>query len=223
MLVKLQPYRQSIVAHRVNTKLCKHFFDPFPMMAKVGPEAYTLQLPLTRRIYPTFHVSQLKLFKGPLPPTLKMLPDLSIHNCPLLLPVSILATRIYSLRSRPVKQVLVHWSYSPPKDATWENFSEFYKLYQIMDLEDKVSFEGGGSVSYMDIGLDSEGVKKLMEVWADKGMVNQEEAQNSQMEAQNNSAVVSCASDQMEEIVAKRRIRASSRTSKKPTQMDDYV
>ena len=32
---------------------------------------------------------------------------------------------------------------------------------------------------YMDIGLDSEGAKKLMEVWAAKGMVNQKEAQGS--------------------------------------------
>ena len=43
------------------------------------------------------------------------------------------------------------------------------------------------------------------------------------MEAQNNSATVSRVSDQMEEIVAERGIRASSRTSKKPAWMDDYV
>ena len=63
VLVKLQLYRQSTVAHRVNTKLSKRFFGPFPVIAKVGPIAYTLQLPTTSRIHPTFHVSQLKLFK----------------------------------------------------------------------------------------------------------------------------------------------------------------
>ena len=123
MLVKLQPYRKSTVAHHVNIKLCKHFFGPFLVIAKVGPVAYTLQLPLTSLIHPIFHVSQLKLFKGPLPPTITPLPDLSVHNRPLLLPISILATRIYSLRGRSVKQVLVQWSHSPPVDATWENFS----------------------------------------------------------------------------------------------------
>ena len=67
VLVKLQPYRQSTVAHRLKSKMSKHFFGPFRVIAKVGAVAYTLQLPSTSRIYPTFHVSQLKLFKGPLP------------------------------------------------------------------------------------------------------------------------------------------------------------
>ena len=67
VLVKLQPYMQTTVAHRANTKLCKRFFGPFPMIAKMGLVAYTLQLPNTSRINPTFHVSQLKLFKGSLP------------------------------------------------------------------------------------------------------------------------------------------------------------
>ena len=47
-----------------------------------------------------------------------------------------------------------------------------------MDLEDKVTFEEGGSVSYMDIWLDSERVKKLIELWVAKGMMSQEEAQS---------------------------------------------
>ena len=160
VLVKLQPYRQSTTAHRVNSKLCKCFFDPFPVMAKVGSVAYTLQLPHTSRIHPTFHVSQLKLFKGTIPPNITTLPDYSLHNQPLLLPISILVIRIYSSRGRPVKQVLVQWSHSPPEDATWENWFEFCKIYQILDLEDKVNFEEGGSVSHVHIGLDSGEIKK---------------------------------------------------------------
>ena len=80
ILVKLQPYRQSTVAHRVNTKLSKHFFGPFPVIAKVGLVAYTLQLPATSRIHPTFHVSQLKLFKGSVPSNVITLPNLSVNN-----------------------------------------------------------------------------------------------------------------------------------------------
>ena len=60
-------------------------------------------------------------------------------------------------------------------------------------------------VKKVDIGLDSERVKKLLEVWAAKGMIIQEEAQSrSHMEAQNNPAVVSCASNQMEIVVGRR-------------------
>ena len=59
------------------------------MITKVGVVAYTVQLPSTSRIHPTFNVFQLKLFKGPLPQQILDLLDLSV---PLLLPVSILAT-----------------------------------------------------------------------------------------------------------------------------------
>ena len=76
----------------------------------------------------------------------------------------------------------------------------------------------------MDMGLDSERVKQLIEVWAAKGMMNQEEAQSgSQIKAQNNLAAISRASDQMENIMAEKRIRASSRTNKKATWFDDYI
>ena len=103
VLVKLQLYRQSTKTHRVNVKLSKHFFGPFPVIDKVGSVAYTLQLPNTSKIHPTFHVSQLKLFKGSLPSNISSLPDLSLNNQPLLLPILILATRIFSARGRSVK------------------------------------------------------------------------------------------------------------------------
>ena len=35
VLVKLEPYRQFTVAHRLNAKLCKRFFGQFPIIAKV--------------------------------------------------------------------------------------------------------------------------------------------------------------------------------------------
>ena len=141
MLVKLQPYKHSTTAHQLNTKLSKRFFGPFRVIAKVGSVAYIIQLPSTSRIHPTFYVSQLKSFKGPLPQMISSLPNLSVHNQPLLLPVRILANRIHTIRGQPVKQVLVQWSHSPIEDATWEDFHAFCKLYKQLDLEDKVKFE----------------------------------------------------------------------------------
>ena len=223
MLVKLQPYRQSTIAHRVNVKLSKSFFGPFPVIDKVVSVAYTLKLPNTSRIHPTFHVSQLKLFKGSLPSNISSLPDLSLNNQPLLLTLRILATRIFSAHSRPVKQILVEWSNSPAEDATWENLSEFCRLYQLLDLEDKFNFEEGGSVSHMVIELDSVGIKKLIEEWTAKGTVNMEEVQNSSPVAQNNLVEDSASKVQKEEELADKKIRASSRSIKKPTWMSEYV
>ena len=92
--------------------------------------AYTLQLPFISRIHPIFHTSQLKLFKGSLPKMISSLPNLSVHDRPLLLPVGILAIQIHTIRCQLVKQVLVQWSHSPIEDVTLEDFHAFCKLYK---------------------------------------------------------------------------------------------
>ncbi|XP_062102916.1 uncharacterized protein LOC133813900 [Humulus lupulus] len=76
VLVKLQPYRQLTVAHRLNIKLCRRFFGPFEILARVGPVAYTLKLPQETRIHPTSHVSLLKPYHGTLPPSCYQLPEM---------------------------------------------------------------------------------------------------------------------------------------------------
>jgi len=58
--VKLQPYTQHSLWLIQNQKLSMRYFGPFPIMARLGPIAYKLQLPPTTQIHPVFNVSVLK-------------------------------------------------------------------------------------------------------------------------------------------------------------------
>lgn len=45
VLVKLHPYMQQSLAQRLNHKLSKRYFGPYLVEARIGKEAYKLQLP----------------------------------------------------------------------------------------------------------------------------------------------------------------------------------
>lgn len=120
VMVRLQPYRQSTVAKRLNSKLCCRYFGPFPIIAHAGLVAYTLQLPPDRRIHPTFHVSLLKAYKGDHSAPCYPLPELSQTNKPIIALEAILSSRVITIQGKKEKQILVKWSHSPTEAATWE-------------------------------------------------------------------------------------------------------
>jgi hypothetical protein len=62
--VKLQPYIQSSVVPHAHHKLLFMFYGPFPVLERVGSQAYRLQFPPGSRIHPVLHVSQLKKALG---------------------------------------------------------------------------------------------------------------------------------------------------------------
>ncbi|XP_062114791.1 uncharacterized protein LOC133826690 [Humulus lupulus] len=220
VLVKLQPYRQTTVAHRLNSKLCRRYFGPFEVLARAGPVAYTLKLPQGSRIHPTFHVSLLKPYHRSQPITCCPLPELSIANKPVMVPLAIIATRIHMRTNKPTRQVLVQWSISSSEDATWEDFDTFVQMYKLPNLADKVCFGEGSSVSEAQevgpITLEPKGLQEHMRSW-EKGSAQDAEEAVFAEEAHNTEAGDPSRSKGWENRACANRERA------KPRWMREYV
>ena len=57
MFLKLQPYRQTLVASVNNPKLTLKYYGPFKVLDTKGNVAYKLDLPYESQIHNVFHVS----------------------------------------------------------------------------------------------------------------------------------------------------------------------
>jgi hypothetical protein len=62
VLLRLQPYTQSLVANQPFPKLSYKFFGPYKVLERIGTVTYRLELPTDSRIHPVSHISQLKQF-----------------------------------------------------------------------------------------------------------------------------------------------------------------
>ena len=130
--VKLQPYRQKIIANRACLKLSAKYFGPYKVDAKVGTVAYKLELSGEARVHLTFHVSQLKKHVGHAT-TQSQLPLLDTDGLISKEPIVILDRRMIKRRGRPCTEVLVHWSNCFLEDATWENFYDLQQTYPLFN------------------------------------------------------------------------------------------
>nr|GEX74629.1 hypothetical protein [Tanacetum cinerariifolium] len=117
ILEKIGP---TSVAARANQKLSKRYFGPYRILEKIGPVAYRLQLPITSRVHPVFHVSLLKESHNQSISTefpSEWLTDYQADNPE---PERILEQR----NSGNKKEVLIQWKNQEVPDATWEDLQE---------------------------------------------------------------------------------------------------
>ena len=117
--LRLQPYVQTSVANRSSQKLAFRYFGPYLVLQKVGKVAYKLQLPLSSKIHPVVHVSQLK---RAIPPKTQVCSSLPANMLSLLTasPAEILQDRLIRKGNKMVPQVQVRWSGLPAECTTWE-------------------------------------------------------------------------------------------------------
>ncbi|GJV44327.1 reverse transcriptase [Tanacetum coccineum] len=96
---------------------------------KVGQVAYKSLLPFTSQIHPVFHVSQFKLYKGPLPNVTAILPVCDAQGELLQQPVKVLDRRLGKVGNSAAVYVLIQWSNGSEADVTWELHSDMVKPF----------------------------------------------------------------------------------------------
>lgn len=131
--IKLRPYRQMSLKPHSCQKLSAKFFGPFEIIAMVGVVAYTLTLPPTAKLHPTFHISQLKRKIGSQHASVT-LPIVQSDAGPVLLyPEKVLDRRMIQKNGRAVSQLLIQWLNSAPEDSTSEDFHSFTQAFPHFD------------------------------------------------------------------------------------------
>jgi hypothetical protein len=112
-------------------KLAPRYVGPYPIIGRVGPAAYRLQLPESMSdIHNVFHVSQLRKFlKVPeshiVGESVQIQEDLQYQEKP----VKILDTTVRKTRNSEVRLCKVQWSRDGEEEAAWESEDFLRKEY----------------------------------------------------------------------------------------------
>lgn len=134
--LKLRPYRQSLVALRVNQKIAPRFYGPVEVLEKIGSVAY---VPNDLAIHNVFHISQLK----------KVVGNVAVES---VLPVydavgeSVKPGAVLGVRIKDGNQeVLIAWKGMLEEEVTWENYDHILGQFPSFNLEDKLVVRDGGN------------------------------------------------------------------------------
>jgi hypothetical protein len=129
VLLKLQPYAQSLVVNQPFPKLSFKYFSPYLIVEKIGSTAYQLQLPHDGLIHPIFHVSQLNSFTLDHSPIYSQLPNTPALDISEIVLDKILDRRLVRKGNVVVTQVLIQWSGLPEASVTWEDYYILQKRF----------------------------------------------------------------------------------------------
>nr|XP_017178950.2 uncharacterized protein LOC108169681 [Malus domestica] len=129
VFLKLQPYRQTSVSKTHCPKLAPRYYGPFQVLARVGPVAYTLDLPPQSRIHPTFHVSLLKPKLGTHAVASAILPPIAADGSFLWFPELVLQRGMFKKANKAVTRWLIKWQGLPEHDATWEDADSIVRRF----------------------------------------------------------------------------------------------
>ncbi|KAJ0890196.1 putative nucleotidyltransferase, Ribonuclease H [Helianthus annuus] len=125
VFLKLQPYVQTSLRLHKYSKISQKYFGPFKVVKKIGEAAYTLDLPSSSQLHPTFHVSLLKKATGP-PEQQASLPSSFVQS---LQHLAIIDRKLAKSGNRAIVKFLVQRKDLPLHDATWVKAYDFLLQY----------------------------------------------------------------------------------------------
>ena len=122
-LVLVKMYAHTMLEAR-HQGLLRRYEGPFPILKKVGTQAYKVKFPPKIKCHPVFHVSPLKPYHGD-----QVDPSRGIsHWAPMGIKVQhdkeveeVLANRVVQHSNQPpTHELLVKWKDLPKSEASWE-------------------------------------------------------------------------------------------------------
>ncbi|XP_041003166.1 uncharacterized protein LOC121248693 [Juglans microcarpa x Juglans regia] len=125
------------------SKLRAKYSGPCQVLEKCRQLAYKLDLPVRVHIHPIFHVSWLRRKVGDPTKVVNELPMTDEEGRMAIQVEKIMEYRLVRKGGQTATEALVQWRGLPTEDATWESVQILKEHFPELDLEDKVSLEGG--------------------------------------------------------------------------------